>query len=82
MIYQNDEEIAVAQNPYHLGDVTKAPIGKVKKIVPSQVSMMPPATIFSMNSEELMDLIAYLVSGGNKKHKVFTAKREGVSNQQ
>ncbi len=72
VIYKNAEEIAVAQNPFNLGDVTKAPIGKVKEVAPSQVSMMPPATIFTMNKDELMDLLAYLISSGNKKHKVFT----------
>jgi hypothetical protein len=32
---------------------------------------MPPGMINGMNREELMDLIAYLVSGGNPGHAVF-----------
>jgi len=35
---------------------------------------MPPNTIGQMNADEVRDLIAYLVSGGNRRHKVF-AKR-------
>ncbi len=71
VIYKNETEIAVAQNPYNLGDVTKAPIRKVKKIEASQVSMMPPGTINSMNKDELKNLVAYLISSGNRKHAAF-----------
>ena len=31
--------------------------------------------INSLNSEELKDLIAYLKSGGNKDHTVYTGKK-------
>lgn len=37
----------------------------------SQASIMPPGTISGMNRDELMDLIAYLLSGGNARHKAF-----------
>lgn len=36
--------------------------------------MMPPGTIAPMNKDELSDLIAYLISGGDPKHKVFKTK--------
>ena len=36
-----------------------------------KVSMMPPSLINSLNQDELLDLLAYLVSGGNKGDKVF-----------
>ena len=42
---------------------------KVKKIEWSQTSMMPPGTIFAMNKNEVMDLVAYLI--GNPKHEAF-----------
>ncbi len=74
VIYRNDKEIAVAANPYDFGELTRSPIGDVVSVVPSQVSMMPPATIALMNAAELADLIAYLVSGGDPKHEVFQAK--------
>jgi putative heme-binding domain-containing protein len=71
VIYQNALEIAVASNPYDFSKLTKAPADQVASIEPSQVSLMPPATIALMNENELADLMAYLVSGGDKKHKVF-----------
>jgi putative heme-binding domain-containing protein len=74
IIYKNDKEIAVAPNPYNLADIVKTPIGKVEKIAWSQTSMMPPGTIFPMNQDELKDLVAYLISSGNPKHKAFQKK--------
>lgn len=72
LIYKNDKEIAVASNPFDMSKVNKQPAKNVLKIEPSQQSLMPPGMINSMNSEELKDLIAYLLSGGNKKHEVYS----------
>jgi hypothetical protein len=33
--------------------------------------MMPPGLINSLNEEELKDLVAYLLSGGNAADKAF-----------
>ncbi len=38
---------------------------------PFNISMMPPGLINSLNAEELLDLVAYLQSGGNPKDKAF-----------
>jgi putative heme-binding domain-containing protein len=72
VIYKNDQEIAIAPNPFNFGEIQKTPIDKVESIELSQASLMPPGTIFPMNKDELKDLIAYLISSGNRKHKVFT----------
>jgi putative heme-binding domain-containing protein len=74
VIYKNDKEIAVAPNPYNLGELVKKSADSVKSIEPSQISMMPPGMIASMNKDELRDLMAYLISGGNKEHAVFQKK--------
>ncbi len=71
VISKNDKEIAVAQDPFNMRKLTKEPIENVLSEEMSQVSQMPPATIFSMNQEELMDLIAYLKSGGDPKDPAF-----------
>ncbi len=74
VIFRDDKEIAVASNPYDFSVLTKAPAAKVAKVEPSPVSMMPPGTIMAMNKEEVSDLMAYLLSGGNRRHKMFQAK--------
>lgn len=71
VIYHNQTELALASNPFDFGMITKMPANEVAEVKPSQTSMMPPASINLMNSDELKDLIAYLLSGGDSKHKVF-----------
>ena len=71
LIYRNAESTAFAANPFALGVLTKLPTASIVSLEPSQVSLMPPATIALMNADEVRDLIAYLVSGGNRKDKVF-----------
>ena len=44
---------------------------QIKSIKDSPVSQMPPALINTLNPEELKDLVAYLLSGGNPKAGVF-----------
>ncbi len=71
IIFQNEQELAVATNPYNFGQITRIPSEAVKNITPFQISLMPPGTINGMNAEELKDLMAYLISGGNRRHPVF-----------
>ncbi len=71
LIYRNDRELAIGMNPHDLSVLTKVPRADVVRIEPSPVSMMPPATIALMNQDEVMDLIAYLVAGGDRRHRVF-----------
>ena len=71
IIYKNDSEIAVAANAYNFSDLTKTPIAEVASIELSPVSMMPTGTIVPMNADELRDLMAYMLSGGDKRHRVF-----------
>ena len=72
LITRNDKEVGVASNPFDLNQVTKAPADKLESIAFSNVSIMPPGTISAMNRDELMDLMAYLLSGGDSKHKAFS----------
>ncbi len=43
----------------------------IESIEASPISQMPTGLINSLNAEELRDLIAYLLSGGNKRSSVF-----------
>lgn len=71
LIIRNDKEIGVASNPFDLNQVTKKAADTVESIEFSPASIMPPETISGMNRDELMDLMAYLLSGGDSRHKVF-----------
>ena len=71
LILRNDKEVGVASNPFDLNQITKAAAEKVESIEFSQASIMPPGMIEGMNRDELMDLMAYLLSGGDSWHKTF-----------
>jgi len=71
IIYRNDQELAVATNPFDFSALTKTPADKVAKVELSPQSMMPEGLLYTMNAEEVRDLIAYLLSGGDRSHQVF-----------
>ena len=71
LISKGAAEIAIASNPFDLNQLQKTPVDKVESIEFSNVSIMPPGMIAGMNRDELMDLMAYLLSGGNAEHRVF-----------
>ncbi len=71
LISKTEKEIALAPSPFDLNQLTKFAADKVESIEFSNTSLMPPGMIAAMNQDELMDLIAYLKSGGNPKDPVF-----------
>ena len=50
---------------------TKVDATKIKSIEPSPVSMMPPALVNTMTPDDILDLLAYLISGGDPDHELF-----------
>lgn len=64
----------VSQNPF--APQTLRPVAKndVVRTRLSEVSIMPPGLINSLNGQELMDLLAYLKAGGNKQDSIFAKK--------
>ena len=39
---------------------------------PSKISMMPTGLLDVLHQDEILDLVAYLLSRGDRKHKMFT----------
>lgn len=48
--------------------------GNIASIEPSKVSMMPPGLINMLKEEDILDLMAYLLSKGDPKHPMFSTK--------
>ena len=44
---------------------------QVEEIKPSTVSMMPEGLLNTLNKDEILDLVAYLLSRGDREHKMF-----------
>jgi putative heme-binding domain-containing protein len=74
VIYKNKKELAVATTAFNPSVIQKIPADQVQTVKPSNISLMPSGTINGMNKEELADLMAYLLSGGNRRHKAFVNK--------
>jgi len=44
---------------------------EVKSIELSKVSPMPPMLLSMLTKEEILDLVAYILSGGERSHAMF-----------
>jgi putative heme-binding domain-containing protein len=44
---------------------------EIEEMMESKVSAMPSGLLNRMTQEEILDLLAYLISGGDSKHKIF-----------
>jgi putative heme-binding domain-containing protein len=71
IIVEENEKVFLMTNPFAPNDHLAIPESDIAKKGTRKVSMMPPSLINSLNQDELLDLLAYLVSGGNKGDKVF-----------
>jgi putative heme-binding domain-containing protein len=73
----NDEDAQnyyISQNPFSPDVIKTVPKNTVVLKKNAEVSIMMPGLINRLNEEELKDLMAYLISGGNPDHAVFQNK--------
>jgi putative heme-binding domain-containing protein len=64
----------IAQNPFDSKTVRKLSKKEVVSSKLSTVSVMLPGLINGLNPTELRDLVAYLMSGGNKNNPIYSEK--------
>ena len=72
LISENNDTYSVSQNPFAPETLREIPKADVVSTKYSYISTMYPGLINGMNEEELKDLIAYLMAGGNEKHEIYT----------
>ena len=73
IIEENNDVIKLVENPLLKADaiiIKKADIDTRKK---SDVSIMPKGLLDKLTKDEILDLIAYVYSKGNKNHDLFKA---------
>ncbi len=61
----------LSQNPFAPADIKKVTKNTVSFKKNAEVSIMMPGLVNRLNEEELKDLMAYLISGGNANHAVY-----------
>jgi putative heme-binding domain-containing protein len=70
-ISEDDDSYSISQNPFSpetLREIRKEDVVSTKY---SYISIMYPGLINGMNEDELKDLIAYLMAGGNDQHDIY-----------
>lgn len=68
---ESETSILIMTNPFAPDSLIEIPKSEIKRRTPLPLSMMPPGLINSLNPDELADLVAYMMSGGNPKDKAF-----------
>ena len=71
LINEEDGKYFVSQNPFSPQTLREIPKTEVVSTKHSTVSLMLPGLINRLNDEEIKDIIAYMVAGGNKDHEVY-----------
>lgn len=71
VVVEENGKVFVMANPFSPNDQMAINESEIARIETRKVSMMPPGLINALNQDELLDLLAYLVSGGNDQDKVF-----------
>ena len=76
VVAEENGEYSLVQSGLDPLNLKKVKVSEVQTKKGSKISMMPGGLINSMNAEELKDLIAYFVSAGDRKHKVFRSLKK------
>ena len=68
---ENDNTYFISQNPFAPETLREIPKQDVASTKYSYISMMYPGLMNNMNEDEVKDLIAYLMAGGNEQHELY-----------
>jgi putative heme-binding domain-containing protein len=71
VLSEENGTLVVLVNPFVPDDTLKVPAADVASRRPYGVSQMPPGLINALNADELRDLTAYLLSGGDPASPMF-----------
>ena len=75
----NIDMIMVSENMLEPGNLTTISRDEIEETLVSKVSMMPAALINTLHKDEILDLIAYLQSGGDPDSPVFAGANATAS---
>jgi len=71
VIDQDEQVYRISQNPFAPDEIREVAKDQVTGKKLSNISSMPPGLINRLNEDELKDLLAYLISGGNPEHSIY-----------
>jgi putative heme-binding domain-containing protein len=65
------DNLMVITNMLDPGKLTNINVRTIEEQYPSPVSLMPAGLLNTLNRDEVLDLLAYLRSGGDPTHEAF-----------
>ena len=68
------DSIVIMPNPFNESYTVSIAKSAILKKELSPVSPMPPALLNRLNEQEVVDLFAYIIAGGDENHKIYTGK--------
>ena len=66
-----DDKLTLIENPLASARPTELKKSDIAARDKSNVSMMPKGLFDKLTKDEILDLLAYVYSGGNEKHAVY-----------
>jgi len=67
----NGDNVMICTDPSQPNQQTAVDRKQVKSIEPSKISPMPPMLLAMLTKEEILDLVAYVLSGGDRGNAAF-----------
>ncbi len=67
----NGDNVMICTDPSQPNQQTAVDRKLVKSIEPSKISPMPPMLLAMLTKEEILDLVAYVLSGGDRANAMF-----------
>ncbi len=67
----NGESYSINTNMLDPNAQTKVDRNQIVEMSPSKISMMPTGLLDTLNQQEILDLMAYLLSRGDQRHAMF-----------
>ena len=71
VVAENGTSVTVLTNPEDPTKITEIAKSDIDEILPSAVSIMPADLLKPLNQDEVLDLLAYLLSRGEKNNAMF-----------
>ena len=71
IVSENEEQISVLTDPEDSTKIVDIPREDIDEILPSKTSIMPAELLNQLNEDEVLDLLAYLLSRGDKRNRMF-----------
>jgi putative heme-binding domain-containing protein len=76
IVEKSATEIQIMIDPLAKGTPTVLQIAEIEEQSPSEISPMPMGLLNRLNGEEILDLVAYVLAGGNREDAIYEGGHE------